>query len=326
MDNPWGLILGGGYAWRARPELVAALGVFAQGGSGIQYKDLETAFGTRDEATAIFGATKVVGALAWQPDATWALGANLGVSYAQGREKLFPETSDPAFFGLRFDGGDGISVSGRLGLQQKVTPNFTWGLTWSSPTKLKLNGGTATVNYEAIGIAPTKYRKAKITGLELAQEVSAGFAWRFQPLWLFALDVSWYDWSGSIKNTRLTAHDPSIAGAPDTVDLTIPLNYRDQVVLALGLAIDVTPRTTVRMGTNISRNPAPAETMTPTGNLIEKWEIDAGFTHRLTPDWELAVGAQYQIPDSISYTNPPFPASKDHYGVAALTIQLSRHW
>ncbi|HKY91883.1 MAG TPA: outer membrane protein transport protein [Nevskiaceae bacterium] len=334
MDNPWGLILGGGYAWRARPDLVAGVGVFAQGGNGIQYEKLQTVFGTRDEATAIFGATKLVGGLAWQPDPRWALGANLGLTYSMGRQKLFPETSAPGdpdtstppFFGLRFDGGAGFSLNGRVGILHKPSPNFTWGFTYASPTKLKLEDGTLTVNYEAIGLPATKYRDAKITGFELPQEVGAGFAWRFQPLWLFAMDVMFLDWSGSIKSTRVIASDPTIDGAPADVDLSVPLDYRDQVVLALGLAIDVTPRTTVRFGANISRNPAPAATMQPTGNLIERWEVDAGFTHRFDESWELAMGLQYQPPDSIAYDSPLFDDAKEHYGVTALTIQLSRHW
>lgn len=341
MDNPLGVILGGGYAMRLAPQVVAGVGIFAQGGDGIMYRHLDTPYGTRDEANAIFGVTKLVSGVAWQVNERWALGANLGLSYSQAREKLFPNTShvpdpdaegppgtDPPFFGLRFDGGAGLSLNGRLGLLYKPSEHFTIGASYASPTKLPLKGGTLTVNYEAIGIPKTKYRHARIGGFELAQELGAGFAWQFKPRWLFAMEVNWLDWSGSLKDVRLHAHDPKVDGAPERVDATIPVDYRDQTVLAMGLQIDWSDRTVVRLGTNISRNPAPRSTMTPTLNLIEKWEVDAGFTRKLDDHWELAMGLQYQPPDSIRYDNDvtPIGPSKETYGVVALTIQVGRHW
>lgn len=334
MDNPFGMFASAAYATQAvHPDLRFGIGMFASGGTGISYDNLRTRFGTRDEYSAVLAITKVTPAMAWQVNPKLSLGLGVNVTYSTTRQKIFPDTSDnsnPArpFFGVRIDGADGLSVNGRFGIQYKQTPNLTLGMSYATETDVKLRNGTATFNYQSIGLGRVKYRDARIDGFALAREWGAGFAWQFTPKWLLAGELNWLDWGGALNDARLYATRPDNAAAPKEVSFAQSLDHRDQYVWGLGLAYQWSDRTTLRGGVNISPNAIPDRTLTPTLNLTADGEIDLGFTHKLRNGWEFASAMQVQSIKKERYDNPeqPFGPSKEDYGVTAITLQLSRSW
>lgn len=330
-DNPFGVLLSSSYARQAlHPDLTFGIGLFVAGGTGVVYENLNTAFGTRDEYSAIVGANKLATGVGWRVNEQLSLGLGLNLTYTQARQKVFPDTSDAdaGFFGLRLDGTDGFSFNGRLGLQYRPVPTLTLALSYASETELKLEGGTATINYSDIGLGRVKYRDARVEGFALAQEVGAGAAWQLSPRWLVAGEVTWLDWSGALGDARFLATHPDDPAAPAVIDLRQPLNHRDQYVFAFGIEYAWDDKTRLRGGLNIARNPIPSQTLTPVLNLTADGELDLGFSRKLARGWELAAALQYQPYKSESYDNPgqPFGPASEDYGVAAITVQLGRSW
>lgn len=334
MDNPIGMFASAAYATPAvRPDLRFGIGVFASGGTGINYDKLHTRFGTRDEYSAVLAITKVATAVAWQVNPELAVGLGINLTYSTTRQKVFPDTSDNSdpsqpFFGLRIDGADGLSWNGRVGLQYKQTPNLTLGMSYATETDVKLRNGTATFNYSSIGLGRVKYRDARVDGFALAREWGAGFAWQFTPKWMLAGELTWLDWSHALRDARLVATRPQNPAAPKEVSFAQALDHRDQYIWGLGLAYQWSDRTTLRCGVNISPNAIPNRTLTPTLNLTADGEIDLGFTHKLSNGWEFASAMQLQSIKHERYDNPqqPFGPSKEDYGAVAFTLQLSRSW
>ncbi len=334
-DSPLGVLMSHAYVFQAlRPDLRFGVGLFASGGTGVKYHNLNTIFGTRDDYSAVLGVTKLAMGMAWQANdkLSWGLGANL--SYSATRQKLFPDTSvdrpdpQPDFFGLRIDGADGLSWNGRVGILYKQTPNLTLGMSYSTETDLKLRNGTATINYNAIGLGRVKYRDVRIDGFALAQEFGAGFAWQFTPRWMWAAELNWLDWSHALRDVTVTATRPDNDAAPSRVFFAQTLDHKDQYVLGLGLAYSWSDKTVLRCGTNISGNAVPNETLTPTLNLTADFEVEVGFSHKFDRGWEFATALQIQGPKHEDYNNTdqPFGPSREDYGLAAVTLQLSRSW
>lgn len=333
MDNPLGTTSGFSYARPFTSSLYGGIGLFVQGGTGFKYGDLETKFGTTDQASAIFGVFRLAPALAWKIDDAWSVGASVSVSYAQAREKLFPETSatDPdtqqPFFGVRFDGGETFSPGGKLGLMwhgQRTTVGLTYGM----KSKLDLDGGTATINYDLIGLGRVKYHDAELTGLGLPREAGIGVAWRPDDRWTLVGEFLWLDWSGCLKDSHLKMKDPD-AAVPDalrSIDAVSSIDWRDQYVFALAFKYRWDDRTVVRAGIDVENNPIPRRTMSPLLNLGQRQEIAAGFTRRWseTKDWSMAI--QFQPLQSYTYTNPELPFgtnARERYEVVILTIAMS---
>ena len=335
IDTRASIFNGISYAQQAlHPDLRFGIGLFLSGGTGIDYDKLNTGFGTRDEYSAVFGITKLATGVGWKVSDKLSLGAGVNLAYAQARQKIFPNTSDEAsgFFGVRLDGADGLSVNGRIGMQYRVTPALTLGASYASETEIKLEGGTFTVNYGTFqDLGRVKYGDASVDGFALAQELGIGLAWQFTPRWLFAGEVTWLDWSSALRDSRLLATRPENPNAPAVVDSVQELDHKDQYVVGLGLAYGWNEKTILRVGTNIARNPIPNRTLTPVLNLTADWEMDMGLTRKLSGGWEFSAALQIQPHKSERYDNPAQPfanfgSAREDYGVAALTVQLSRSW
>ena len=331
MDNPVGVFASAAYVTQGvHPDLRFGIGMFASGGTGINYDKLRTRFGTRDEYSAVLAITKVATAMAWQANPQLSVGLGINLTYSSTRQKVFPDTSsaDPQFFGLRIDSADGLSWNGRLGVQYKQTSNLTLGMSYATETDVKLRNGTATFNYNAIGLGRVKYRDARVDGFALAREWGAGFAWQFTPRWMLAGELTWLDWSHALRAARLVATRPQNPAAPREVSFGQSLDHRDQYVWGLGLAYRWSDSTTLRCGVTISPNAIPDRTLTPTLNLTADGEVDFGFTRKMGNGWEFASALQLQSIKHERYDNPeqPFGPSKEDYGALAVTVQLSRSW
>lgn len=338
IDNPFGIFASAAYARQAlHPNLRVGIGLFASGGTGVTFKDLTTAFGTRDEYSAVLAITKIASAVAWKVDDKLSVGLGVNMTYAATRQKLFPDTSsagtDPDsaaddFYGLRIDGANGVSWNARVGLQYKPVETLTLGLSYASETDVNLRNGTATFNFTAIGLDKVKYRDAKVEGFALAQELGAGFAWQFDPRWMLAAELTWLDWSHALRDATLSARLPENEAAPAAVGFAQALDHKDQYVVGLGLEYKLSDRTVLRGGVNIARNPIPDRTLTPTLNLTADGEIAAGFAHRLLNGWEFSSTMQVQGPKHERYDNPqqPLGPSIADYGVIAFTLQMGRSW
>lgn len=330
MDNPIGTTSGFSYARPLSRSITAGMGLFVQGGTGFVYEDLNTAFGTVDEISALFGIFRLAPAIAWRIDDHWSVGGAVAVQVAQGRQKLFFDTSDAdaGFFGLRFDGGRAVVPAYKVGLQWHDR-TLRAGLVYTWKTTLDLEHATLTVNYEDLGLGRVKYEDAQLTGLALPREVALGLAWRPTQRWLFASELLWLEWSDALKTSRLRAGDPNTDGLPDalqSIDAVSHLDWRDQVVISLATAYRWDDRTTLRGGFDFSRNPNPNKTMSPLFNLGQRLEITAGFTYRKPgADWDWGMALQWQPPVEYVYTNPELPFGTDareRYEVFILTFAI----
>lgn len=335
-DDPAGSLLAGGYAWRlsAWPNWVAGIGLYTQGGSGIGHSDLLTKFGNRDEVSANIGVSKLASAVAWQARDNLSIGLTLGLSYAMGRQKYFFNTSDTSdpnqpFFGLRFDGGTALSANVLIGIQYQPRANWNLAVVYTSKTDLSLTGGTATLNFESIGLGKVRYANARLQGLAFPQEIDVGLSWKPRPRWLLSVEFNWLDFSRALDSTRFRADSPSNDAASLQIDVTTPLRWRDQYVYAAGVAYSLSEKTTLRAGFNVENNPIRGEFATPALNLGQEREIVIGFGRKLGGGWSLDSALEYQIPVTHRYTNSALPLGdqvQDRYGLLAVVLAISRRW
>lgn len=341
-DIPSGLILTASYArpiarW---PNVVAGVGLFAQGGTGFAYDNMPNAFGTQDDLSSIFGAFKLATGLGWKVDERLSLGATLGVSYASARQKFFPNTSVapdesnpgfPGFFGLRLDSGTAIASNLKFGLQYRLSPTVTLGVVYSSATELKIHGATLKANYDALGLGRVTYRNARLDGFALPQEFGAGLAWQAAPRWLIATELNWLDWSRALGTTNLRAREPNVADLPEglqSLDLPQELNWRDLYAASVGTAWNYDNRTVLRAGYDRVRNPSPRETISPLLNVFAQDEITFGFSRVVDERRTFGFALQWQLPRTERYSNPQLPFgenAKERFEVFGLIFSFAWH-
>ena len=325
--NAAGSGIGGGYAQRlAGTPLVVGVGMFFQGGSGFVYPDLQTAFGTRDELSSIFGSLKIAPGIAWQASEQLSLGAAIGLLYSTARQKVLYETSTANFSGSRIDGLAGFSANIKLGLQYRPDPDWVLALVYTSKAPLRLENGEMHVNNTGSGGGHVRYSDVSISGLAFAPEVAVGARWRASESLQLTAELSWLDWSSSMQSSTLrvgAADDPE---APALAPIVSPLNWDDQALLSIGGLWRFRPASEFIFGASYARQPIPSSSLGPTFALLGEASISAGLIHQLTPTWHFLGSATWQPPVTKHYSNPLFGKSSERWNAVALYLTLSRRW
>lgn len=335
--NELGGIFGAGYARRLDTEtpMWAGIALFAQGGTGFIYEDLQNQLGTRDEMSAMFGVFRLAPGIAWRPAETLTLAAALGINYSSARQKIFPQTSlpsgesSPGFQGFRLDGADGVSFNGKLGLLYRPTAAWTLALAYTSETEIRLKGGELTRNYDADGLGRVRYRNARLDGLAVPQELGFGAAYGATPRWTLSAEANWIDWSSAIGISTLHASGPDRDGVPADLRLDSAQQWRDQQVYAAAAEFQWTPQTQFRFGYNYGRNPIPPKNLNPLFNLISEHAVAAGLAHRRPSGWEWAGSLLYVPPKVVVYSNPSLglgSRQRERFELIDLNLTLTRRW
>ena len=332
VSNHFVSLGGGGYARPLGHGLVAGIGLFAQGGAGNIFRNVNTGLGTNDELSSQFGIGRINAGLAWQAGDKLSLGASIGAIYSRIEQKIFPNTSVAAptpFFGLKLKGVDGINFGLKFGAQYVASERWTLGATFTPKARLTMSGGSAVVNMTATGLGAVTYRDAHISGFALPREAAAGAAWQATDRLLISAKVGWLNWADALKSSTLTLTAPNNGAAPASIESTATLNWKNQTVYALGTAYAYDNRTTLRAGFNYGANPVPAQNMNPLLAAISVRHWTAGASRRLAGGWELGAGFEYQPGSRVRYSNPQAPLgvnAEERNKYLAAHFMLSRRW
>lgn len=335
ISSPPAKLANFGYGHRMGDRTTVGLGLFAQGGSGIEHDALETAYGTRDELSVAFLIARLTPAVAVQVNDVLSVGASLLVTYSSFAQRFFPNTSyadpDPSrsFFGSELKDLETLNVGAKLGLLYRVSNRIRLGVAYTSRVPLKFEEGRMIANMSAVGLGNVTYRSVTAEGIDQPQELGIGLAFEPTDRWLLAGEVNWIDWSEAVERTTLEARDPDNATAPATIRVTQDQNWRDQYVLALGLVYAWTERAVIRAGYNYGRNPVPAETINPLLAPVGEHHVTFGGGYQIGSTWRIDGGVEYAFENEVTYTNPnlPFgPNAKESYEFTSLHMTLSREW
>lgn len=317
-----------GYAQRLSSHpLTLGIGLFAQGGAGNVYRDLTTPFGNQDDFSSLFRIAKLDAGGALEVSPTFSIGASLSVLYADLNQKIFPDTSfndssapQQSFFGFELQDMKAVNVGYKLGAMLKVGDRVTLGMAYTSRVNLGLDGGRFISDLSALGLGKVTYRDVEVKGLNLPQELGLGVAFQPTEPLLASVELKWIDWSSAIKSSTLEARDPDNPGAPALQSLTSTMDWRDQVVMAAGVAYELTDNAILRAGYNFGRNPIPKKNLNPLLAAITQQTVTAGGGYRLAAHWRMDGGVEYMVRTKARYTNPSLPfgpnAEEVNYAVA----------
>jgi long-chain fatty acid transport protein len=287
------------------------IGLFAQGGSGGVFEDLNTAFNTQDEFSALFAVAKLTGGLGCMVNDDLSIGGSFGLVYAQAKQKVFPNTSvPPTFSGLEVKDVTSLRTSFKLGMQYQVTPSLKLAASYTGKTELPLTGGQLKLNMSGAGLGTVTYDKVKIAGLALPREIGLGAAYQMNDDLLIAVKLNWLNWADAMKKTTLTASDPDNASLPNISSIST-MNWHNQWVVATGAAYRYDDKTTLYAGYNYGKNPIPEAHTTPLIAGIFEHHLTFGGSYKYTPEWTIYSGIEYDVRKKVNYTNTELPFGKD---------------
>lgn len=325
-SNRYTFLGGGGYAQSLDSlPCTAGVGLFGQGGAGGVYKHVNSAFGTSDELSSLFGIAKIIPGMGCQVNDKLSIGASLAIVYASLDQKVFPNTSSAApFAGYKLEGTQSLRTGFKLGAMYQLTPAVTLGASYTSKTELPLTGGELTADYAGLG--KVKYDHASVRGLALPEELALGVAIRPAQQWLLSFKLNWINWSDAIKDISLRATEPNNSLAPAEYAVPTAGDWKDQLVFATGAAYALNERTTLYAGYNYGRNPIPKQNSSSLLAAILEHHFTLGASRQLNQEWKMTGGVEYVAPAKVEYTSPLFGQAEVRNEALFLHVMLSRRW
>lgn len=324
------------YAQRLKNSpFTIGVGFFGQGGAGVEYPKMQTAFGTEDRLISQIRVARLNFGLAYRLQAKTSIGISIITTYADSEQDIFPETSiysgnlTTSFFGYELRKLKGYSPAVKLGLQHQFSHDLSFGMAYTNETALNLEGGYLVSNQTALGNGNVIYRDAKIEGINLPQELNLGLFYRINTTWDISTEFTWLDWSKAMSRLSLAASNPDNPAAPPVLQQTAITDWRDQYVLSIAMQYHYNSEMIFRAGYNYGRNPIPTYTLSPTLNAFAEHHFTFGSSHIINANWQLHTAIEYIPSQKVTYTNPnlPFGVNAEERGeMISLYVTVSRAW
>jgi long-chain fatty acid transport protein len=250
-------------------------------------------YGYQQQKSAI-DAVRFAGGLGYAVNSRLSLGVTVGAVYNTNTyDAPYIFQTQPALAGLKtlLDmHTSGVGWNASAGALFQATRKIQVGLAWKSRTEINTSGnasGDAYAQFAALGInAPSTFTyNAKVQNV-LPESILANVAWQATPKWLFAFQTDWINWKNSFVELPVTMTNGtnavinSVVGGNSFSD-GIPLHWKDQYGLHVGVERRLLESTVVRFGFAHANSPVPDSTLTPLDGAILTNEISAGlgYTH-----------------------------------------------
>lgn len=310
-------------------KLTYGVGVYSQGGMGTEYgSNSFLAAGTGDDVRSEVGVGRLIFPLAYNVSDQLTVGGSVDWVWATMDIKMAAGAGDfmamgtgmtagmqAAMGGLmgagantfRIDFSDnndfsgeafGSGFAGKLGFTYKVSPQLSIGGTYHSKTNLgdmETSSSGASFSAYNSGAAMGAPVKGKITIHNFQWPETYGFGMAYQPdeKWLIVADYKRLNWSGVMKDFRMTFSTGNMGPGTESADFKISQNWDDQDIFMIGASYRVNEALTVRFGGNFADNPVPDNRVHPLFPAIVKKHYTAGIGY--------VLGKQSGIDFSLTY-------------------------
>ncbi|HLP00387.1 MAG TPA: outer membrane protein transport protein [Opitutaceae bacterium] len=204
----------------------------------------------------------------------------------------------------------GYGYAAKAGLVYTPSPDLSFGVTYHSQTRLSdLKAGGANIAFqldvpEMGAIAQTLAGDITVRDFEWPAMFAAGVAWHPADGWMVVCDVRRVFWADVMENfsLRFTADDTSANGSLAGQDLAALLyqDWRDQTVVQLGVAYDVSKRLTLRAGYNHGKDPIPDNFLNCLFPATVEVHLTAGFGWKLSDRSSIDASFAYGLPHEVT--------------------------
>jgi long-chain fatty acid transport protein len=263
--------------------LAVGFGLYAQGGMGVDFQNVNTGMGTQDELTSQVSFLRLNPLVSYKLNENVTLGGTLMLGYSQAEFSFYPGTYSAGPDGAPGTGDDfaGMDVTdltswgfaGRIGAQVKLGPMVRLGAMYTSESTIKLDGGNARLNF---GQMKVNY-DAELQDFTWPMEFEGGIAVTPAKGLTVAFDVKWINWSAAIDMPKLKISSPDSQGVPAEMSIPFDMAWEDQWVYAIGVEYAFNAMNTFRAGYNYGKNPVPDNNLNPLFPAIVEHHLTLGY-------------------------------------------------
>lgn len=222
-------------------------------------------------------------------------------------------------------GAEGWGIGGKLGLTYALSADTRLGLAYSFATASDdLDGnGTLTAISALLGQIPLD-GTVRVRDFELPAQLSVGIHHRIGERWSVAADYQRVYWQAAVENLQLHFTD---ADSGDSADISLPQNYRDIGIYALGVAYSPDARYTLRAGAQHADRALPRDTMLAVIPAIVRDHASAGVSWNVDERNRVDVAFSYGFRSTLgneSLPNTARPIEASHSQANAVLSYVRR--
>jgi long-chain fatty acid transport protein len=323
---------------RKDDRMTWGVGIFGQGGMGTEYgADTFLAMQTGNDVRSELAVGRVIFPVSLKVndqlnvgaslDYSWAsldmkmaaTGAQLGGMVTGGSGNIAAAAAGLATApwaridfsnGNKFTGAaKGAGWTGKLGLVFQASKDLSLGLSHHLKTNLSDMTTTAT-GATMSGPGPfADSGKISVVDFQMPASTTVGMAWQASPQWMVAADVKRIGWSSVMKGFSMR-YDSAMMGG--NVNFTMPQNWKDQTVVAVGSAYQLDAAWTLRAGYNHASNPIPDGYVHPLFPAIVKNHYTAGFGYKVSKAVSVDAAISHAPTVTVVNTSGQMPLTISH--------------
>ncbi len=271
-----------------------------------------------------------------------SIGASVGLLYNNNQlNTAYVFQSNPTLAGFKtlvdLD-TDGFGVDGEFGVLYRPTTNLHFAVTYKTSSTVKANGtitGNASAELTALGgpfagVQPDFAYDAEVENT-FPQMVTVGAGWQINSEWRVLGQVDWINWSDAFDSLPLHLTNGNNADlnaflGSNSIDDTVPLNWKDQFVYRAGVEFTPGEHWSFRAGYSFGESPVPSGTLTPLTAAIMEQTVGLGVGYRwgryhvdAAWQWDLPTTAYVGTADLLDgeYSNSSVEVSVQWVGLTA---------
>jgi long-chain fatty acid transport protein len=227
--------------------------------------------------------------------------------------------------GLVGGGADAWGVGGKLGATYELSPDTMLGLSYNFKTNVgDLSGHSTLTAVSAVAGNIPLGGTVFLRDFQMPAQLTVGFSHQFTPQFSIAADYQRVFWSDVMKDIRVGFLQDNSGG---TLNLTLPYNYRDINVFAIGAQYRYDENWAFRAGFHYAEEATPGTGLmaiipsTPTTN------ITAGASYAFSENDVIDIAASYAFPETVANSSLPdtaVPIEARHAQVAVSVAFVTR--
>jgi long-chain fatty acid transport protein len=192
-------------------------------------------------------------------------------------------------------GVESWGFGGRIGLTYKMSNETMFGLDYAMESQMKDMDGRATLTaIDGIAGQIPLAGNIKLRNFQMPAKLDFGLSHRFNDHWMMAVDVSQVFWEHAMKDIKVGFE----ADGGGTLDIQLPQNYKDQTILALGVAYQ-TGKWTLRGGARLATQALRSETLLAVIPATPRKHVSAGFSYAFSKENSLDVAYSHAFEETM---------------------------